>query len=277
MRVILAKSAGFCQGVRIAIDKARSLAGEQGHVYTDGPLIHNDEMTAQLRKEGITEATDPRSLDKATLVIRAHGIPPQRRAELMALPANLVDATCPIVAGIQKLTAQYAARGYGIVIFGDHGHAEVMGLLGHAAEKGFVICKPEDVEDLPEIDPVCLVSQSTQLPAAYEQIARAVRSRFAHVEVLDTICRSTKNRQEELVRMADEVDAIVVAGAGHSANTLRLVALAESLRPAFHVQTADQLDPDAFRDFHTVGLTAGASTPDFVIEDVKKKLEEFGE
>jgi 4-hydroxy-3-methylbut-2-enyl diphosphate reductase len=276
MKVILAKSAGFCWGVQKAIEKARVVAhAEKTPVYTDGPLIHNRQMTDQLAAEGILETQDPCAVGDATLIIRAHGIPPQRRTELQQLPVTLVDATCPNVARIHDLIRQHVEKNFSIVIFGDRGHAEVMGLLGFSHNKGFVVNKTEDIHKLPEMDPVCLVAQSTQLPAAYDEIAEAVRSRFAHVEVLDTICKSTKNRQDELASIAASVDAIVVVGAKHSANTLRLVRLAESLRPTFHVQTADELNPDAFRGFRSVGVTAGASTPRSVIEDVTRTLKDL--
>jgi (E)-4-hydroxy-3-methyl-but-2-enyl pyrophosphate reductase len=210
-------------------------------------------------------------------MIRAHGISPQRRQMLRDLKAAIVDATCPDVARIQGLIRQQAQRGCHIIIFGDEGHAEVLGLLGFAEGRGHVVPSPEDVERLPPMNPVCLVSQSTQFPAAYEQVAERVRRRFPDAEILDTICESTRNRQAELLDLAGRVDAFVVAGGSHSANTLRLVELARSLKPTFHIETRAQLDPPSFEGFRTVGLTAGASTPAFVIADVKAALEAMGE
>jgi len=274
MKVVLAKSAGFCWGVRRAVDKARSLASAQkAPIHTDGPLIHNDQMMEQLRREGIQECADASTLDRGTLMLRAHGIPPARRARLRELPLTLVDATCPDVASIQGLIRKYARRGYHILIYGDEGHAEVEGLMGFAEGHGYVIGSPGDVAALPPLDRVCLVSQSTQFPEAFETVADAVRARFPGTEILDTICRSTRERQRELVEIAGQVDAIVVVGGAHSANTVRLVELAAAHRPTFHVQTADQLNPADFATCTGVGLTAGASTPAFVIESVKAALE----
>lgn len=274
MRVILAKSAGFCWGVKRAVDRARDLARvNEGPIYTDGPLIHNQQMMQQLESEGIVETAEPGSVPGEILLVRAHGIPPDRRAMLEKLPVKLVDVTCPDVAKIQKTIKKYAGEGYYIIIFGDTGHAEVTGLLGYADGKGFVVDRPEDVDGLPDVRPVCLVSQSTQFPFYYEKTAKAVLRRFPDAEVLDTICKSTKNRQGELLEIAGNVDAMVVVGGLHSANTVRLVKLAQTLKPTFHIQTSDQLKAEQFRNFKTVGLSAGASTPAFIIKDVKKKLE----
>ncbi len=242
-------------------------------IHTDGPLIHNAAMIEALTKEGIRETSDPDSLTNGTLLIRAHGIPPERRERLRRLPVKLADATCPDVAHIQGTIRKYANNGHAVIIFGDNGHAEVLGLLGFATKGGWVVATPEDVLKLPELNPVCLVSQSTQLPAAYDVIASAVRTRFPHALVLDTICESTRNRQKELVKLAAEVDAIVIVGDTNSANTRRLVELARSLRPTFAVQSASEIAPAALRPYRTVALTAGASTPDFILNAVRTALE----
>jgi 4-hydroxy-3-methylbut-2-enyl diphosphate reductase len=256
------------------VEKARETVRRKGApVWTDGPLIHNRQMMAELEREGVREAPQPEALRDGTLLIRAHGIPPDRRRLLAGLPINVEDATCPDVARIQGIIRQHAAQGYHILIFGDKGHAEVVGLLGYSEERGHVISRPDELEQLPPMSPVCLVSQSTQFPAAYEAVAAAARRRFPDIAVLDTICRSTKNRQRELLEIAAVADALVVVGGLHSANTLRLVELAQTLRPTVHVQTADQLDPADLRNVRTVGLTAGASTPQFIIEQVRQRLE----
>lgn len=275
MKVILAQSAGFCWGVRRAVDKARQLARDARPVFTDGPLIHNRQMMDQLKAEGVRETDNPASLPDGILVVRAHGIPPDRRASLDKLPMTLEDATCPDVARIQKRIRDHARKGYSVVIFGDPGHAEVTGLLGYAEGRGLVVSHPADVAALPPMHPVCLVSQSTQLPVSYEEVARAIRKRFPDAVVLDTICKSTRNRQRELMDMAERVDALVVVGGAHSANTLRLVELARSLKPTFHIETCDQLSPAKLRGFKTVGLTAGASTPAFIIDEVRNALEKM--
>ena len=274
MRVILAKSAGFCRGVRRAMNTAMKLVHgrNNGDVFTDGPLIHNQQVMKELERKGVRETTNPEKLTAGSLVIRAHGIPPLRRNFLRSLPLRLVDATCPDVGKIQGLIKKYSGRGYYIVILGDPGHAEVTGLMGFAGDKGFVITGPADVASLPPVDPVCLVAQSTQVPELFERVAAVMRKRFRKMVVLDTICQSTKYRQLELLEIARTADAIVVVGDTHSANTVRLVGLASSLKPTFHIQTTKQIKSSVFRAFKTVGVTAGASTPGFVIESVVRKL-----
>ena len=274
MEVRLAQSAGFCWGVKHAVEKARRLAQSgTGPVFTDGPLIHNDQLMNQLRAEGINETDDPSTLSGGTLLIRAHGIPPARRALLKKLPVHLADATCRDVSRIQGQILTHAHKGYHTIIFGDPGHAEVLGLLGCAESRGHVVANPAEVGCLPEMDPVCVVSQSTQFPDAYDEIARAVRHRFPNAVILDTICEATRKRQTELVRLADEVDVLVVVGGRNSANTLRLVELARTLKPTFQIETAAQLDPGPLKGYKIAGLTAGASTPDFVIDEVRRLLE----
>lgn len=274
MKVMVARSAGFCMGVQRAVDKARQLAARQeGPVYTDGPLIHNQQMMAQLADENIRACTDPTSLRDDTLLIRAHGIPPARRKLLQALPCRLSDATCPDVARIQGIIRKYARQGYHVVILGDPGHAEVVGLLGFAEDRGHVIAESADVALLPEMDKVCLVSQSTQCPSSFEAMAQTMRARYPNLIAIDTICDATRNRQREIVELADQVDAFVVVGGSHSANTLRLVELARRLKPTVHIQTASQLQPRELEGVRIVGLTAGASTPSFIIREVRTQLE----
>ncbi len=281
MKVILAKSAGFCWGVKRAVDKARELvleARKNNHaaiIHTDGPLIHNGQMIRQMQEEGIFQTEKPEALSCGTLLIRAHGIPPDRRNTLRKLPVTLIDATCPDVARIQGLIKKHAAKRYNIIIFGDKGHAEVVGLLGFADGKGFVVTNIKDIDCLPEMENVCLVSQSTQFPSSYEKIAQAAARKFPNIKILNTICEATKNRQKEIVELAKTADAIVVVGDSHSANTIRLFELAGALKPSFHIQTSSELDIEQLRQFKTIGLTAGASTPDFIINDVKKALEEI--
>jgi (E)-4-hydroxy-3-methyl-but-2-enyl pyrophosphate reductase len=274
MKVLLANSAGFCWGVSRAVDKARSLA-RKGRVYSDGPLIHNEEMMRQLQSEGISETDDISSIGNAMLLIRAHGIPPERRKRLNESSADITDTTCPDVAKIQGLIRKHARLGYSIIIYGDKGHAEVTGLLGFTEGKGYVVTTQEDIHKLPNLNPACLVSQSTQFPSCYKLIAEEVRKRNPETVILDTICEATKKRQSELVEMAANVDAFVVVGSSNSANTVRLLELAKSLKPALQIQTADQIKPSDFTEFHTVGLTAGASTPDFIIQQVRIKLEDL--
>jgi len=279
VNVVVAASAGFCRGVRNAVTRAREQALNEGArpVFTDGPLIHNPQMMESLAQEGVAETRAPETLRAgATLVIRAHGIAPERRAFLRSLPLKLVDATCPDVARIQGQIRVHARRGASILIYGDHGHAEVDGLLGFCEGRGHVVDSVAEVARLPQLaGAVCLVSQSTQFPFAYAEVAEAARKRWPGVAVLDTICDATKNRQRGVGQLAGACDVLVVVGGHRSANTLRLVELARTFRPTFHVETADELRREDFGGFRCAGLTGGASTPDFVLDEARRVLEGF--
>ncbi len=270
----MAPSAGFCWGVRRAVEKARGARKEAGQpVYTDGPLIHNEQMLAELEAEGIRQTNDLRGLDSATVIIRAHGVTPGKRERLRQAAGRVVDATCGDVARIQGLIRKHAREGCYTLIFGDPGHAEVEGLLGFTEGRGRCVTSPKDMARVRTRRRVCLVAQSTQFPDDFAEIAAAVRRWFPDAIVLDTICGATKSRQKDVLRLAPKVDAFVVVGGRHSANTLRLAELAARYKPTYHVETADQLDLSQLAGCRVVGLTAGASTPDFILQEVRRVLE----
>jgi (E)-4-hydroxy-3-methyl-but-2-enyl pyrophosphate reductase len=276
MQVIVAKSAGFCWGVKRAIDKAQELARTSGKtVWTDGPLIHNPQMMERVRQANIIETDKPELLRDGILVIRAHGVPPERRKALEKLPIPLVNATCPDVAKIQGIIRAHVHRGFHVAIYGEPDHPEVQGLLGYADNRGHVLRNLEDARQLPLLSPLCLVSQSTQFVERFEAIAALLRERLPDLVAINTICASTRRRQEELREIAGQVDALVVVGGLRSANTLHLVELAASHRPTLHAQTEGDVNPEWFKGFRRVGLTAGASTPEFVIEAVRRKIEDL--
>lgn len=289
MKVIRAKSAGFCWGVERAIQVAREEAcGGERRVYTDGPLIHNKQMMDALSREDIREVGDYQSKQDLSLpeeeekdsvvVVRAHGISPQRRKYLKELGLPFRDGTCPdvgIIAGKVKLHAQ---KGYDIVIFGDREHPEVIGLLGYADGRGHVIANEADLESLPAFGGgVAMVSQSTMFTHEFQNLSAILSQKYPDMLVFDTICGATKERQSDLVSLVEQgAEAIVVIGGRHSANTKKLAKLAAANeRPTFHVETAEDLDAESFSSFALVGVTAGASTPEFIIRSVCERLESF--
>lgn len=286
MKVLRAKSAGFCWGVERAIDIARDFARAGRHpVYTDGPLIHNRQMMEVLTQEGVREVGDYQSQSKvsvsgdasqAVMVVRAHGISPERRAYLKSLGMEFRDATCPDVGIIAGKIRMHAKRGYTTVIFGDPKHPEVIGLLGYAEGKGHVIHSEAEMDALPELGTqVCMVSQSTMFTDEFERLAAHLRVRYPHALVFDTICGATKDRQGDIQQLkSDGAQAVIVIGGRHSANTVKLAKLVEmSGMICFHVETAAELDDTTLRNFTTVGVTAGASTPAFLIDEVVRRLE----
>jgi len=276
MGIRLAETAGFCWGVRRAVDLALRVSHENhGPIYTFGPLIHNRQALDLLKTKGIDQL--PKEADRlgpASVIVRAHGVAPQVKQDLEDRGFEVLDATCPHVARAQKIVRRMAEKACAaIVIVGDRGHAEVEGLLGHADGRGFVVESPEDVARLPDgLDSVAVVAQTTQGGDRWEQCVAALAARFGDIEVFNTRCNDTNSRQEELLRMAEEVDAIVVVGGRGSANTCRLAEIARERVPTWHIETAEELPVDALRPFGEIGVTAGASTPHWIIEQVVDRL-----
>ncbi|MDF1553108.1 MAG: 4-hydroxy-3-methylbut-2-enyl diphosphate reductase [Deferrisomatales bacterium] len=274
MEIVVARSAGFCMGVRRAVGIAREAAAEeQGEVFTNGPLIHNPQALEKLRREGVIPLGDEEAVPPAAVIVRAHGIPPETRDRLQRQATRVVDATCPKVATIQKKIAKYSANGYAVVIAGDADHPEVVGLLGYARGGAHVVSDAAAVAELPPLGKVLLVAQTTQDEEIFEAIRRRVLERFPGAQALSTICQSTHRRQTEVRQMAGEVDAMVVIGGRNSANTCRLAEICRHLgTPAYHVETAEELPLAELRQLSRVGVTAGASTPADVIEQVVERL-----
>lgn len=286
MKVLRAKSAGFCWGVERAIDIARDFAVNGKHpVYTDGPLIHNRQMMDKLRRDGIREVGDyqsrssleisPNDKENAVLVVRAHGISPERRQYLKSLGIAFKDATCPDVGIVAGKIRMHAKKGFATIIFGDAQHPEVIGLLGYTEGSGHPVQSKEDIDRLPELgDKVIMVSQTTMFTDSFAELADYARQRFPELLVFDTICGATKDRQSDVPKLVEGgAQALVVIGGHHSANTRKLALLARQTGlPTFHIETAAEINPAEFSGFHTVGVTAGASTPEFLIQKVCERL-----
>ena len=281
MGIKLAKTAGFCMGVKRAVDVVLDLAGKKngGPIYTYGPLIHNPQTVELLRKRGIIPV---RSLDEfdqappgAAMVIRAHGISLAERRKIREKGFRIIDATCPKVAHVQAIIRKHAAKGFIILIVGDWEHPEVNGLLGFAGESGFVLGDPGDVDRLPDLpnDKVCVVAQTTQSLEEYAAVVRRVRERFPEAVVFDTICDSTETRQTEIKALAAETDAVVIIGGRNSANTRRLAELAKLQgKPTYHIEASDELQAIEVEPYRRIGVSAGASTPNWIIDRVMDHL-----
>ena len=265
-------------GVRRAIDGVLSEAHKNGGpYYTLGPLIHNRQAVEMLERRGVKSVDTIDGLAAGTVVIRAHGIPPETRKAVDAAGLAIIDATCPHVRHAQNLIRKYHQLGHAIVIAGDKDHAEVVGLLGFCDNKGIVASTPDEAAAIQLDGPVLLAAQTTFNESAYGLIAQALKARHRDVTVVDTICKSTEDRQREVLELCKAVDAMVVVGGKHSANTRRLAEVAESAGvPAFHVETASELPRDLAR-YAVVGVTAGASTPNWITNAVIKRLRSLAE
>ena len=274
--VKVSRTAGFCMGVRKAME--RTLAERRdaaGTLYTLGPLIHNPQVLEILKKNGVVPVGTDEVQCGATVIIRAHGVGPEVLEALKERGAVVINATCPKVGRIQGMAKKASGEGKAVVIVGDRDHAEVKGILGHARGAGTCISTLAEAEALTLDRPAILLAQTTFNEEEYETIASALIRRFPGIEVLHTVCDATSRRQEEARRMAAECDAVVVVGGKNSANTRRLAQIIASLgKPAFLVEDESELPAEAGR-FHKVGVTAGASTPNWLIHRVAERLTEM--
>ncbi len=273
MKVKLARTAGFCMGVRRAMNIVLDAANKKkGELYTYGPLVHNPQAVEMLREKGVSVINDS-SVSDATVIIRAHGIPPEERQKIKDSGNLVCDATCPHVARAHAIIKRGIHQGYTAIIIGDKGHAEVNGLLGYAEGKGYVVESESDVKELPEIERACIVAQTTQDRKNFDEIVEAVRNIVPDVQIYDTICDSTNMRQKEVRELAQEVDAMVIVGGRNSANTKRLHEISLSTGvPSFHIEGEDELGSLGLEQYENIGVMAGASTPNWVINKVIERI-----
>lgn len=272
MKMIIAKEgSGYCMGVRRAMNIVLDSANkEESSVTTFGPIIHNPQAVEILNSKDVKVVNSVSELNSdGTVIIRAHGIGPDVRQELKTSGLTIRDATCPLVSRVHSSIRRYLKRGHHLLIVGEERHPEVIGHLGFARGQGTVVTNLEDVERLPDFEKVCVVSQTTFDEERFLQIAAALRRRFPVCEVVNTICFETLNRQREVRDLAQKVDAMVIIGGKNSGNTRRLAQISESYGiPAFFVETETEIDLEDLEKFQTVGVTAGASTPNWLIQKV---------
>lgn len=278
MKVTVARTAGFCRGVRDALDvtlEAIKRPQDGKSICTFGPLIHNRQVLAMLEEKGISAENQIENCAGKRVVIRAHGIPPQERKKLRKLGASLLDATCKRVARVQAAIKRHARKGFYTVIAGDADHAEVIGLMGYTEGRGVVINRPEQVDELPaDWGQVLLVAQTTQNEEIFRTIQEKFRRKYPNAMIKNTICGSTHERQSEVRQMCSEVEAIVIVGGYHSGNTIRLAEVARECKvPTYHVETEADLDTQEMARYSSVGVSAGASTPNWMIRNVVRLLE----
>lgn len=280
LKIIRADILGYCMGVRRAVEAAERALLESPirPVYTYGPLIHNPQALERLSSVGVITlggdfASLPADFAGASVVIRAHGVPPAERKVLEERNARVVDATCPRVLLSQKRARSYHEKGYAVFLAGDRNHGEIAGIAGYAPGCT-VLENRSDVErigDWPER--AVLISQTTIKQSEYDAIAEALAEHIRELVVLATICPATLERQKALEELARRVDAIIVVGGKHSANTVRLFQTARHLLNAtWHIETPDEIPPE-IAGYASVGITAGASTPDEVIDAVEQALQ----
>ncbi len=270
--ITIAKTAGFCMGVRraveIAIEEANSRKGIES-INTFGPLIHNPQVLELLEDKNIKCIEQIPEKGSGTIIIRAHGVPPVTKKKLKNAGFRVLDATCPRVVKVQAIIKKHASTGFKVIIAGDHHHAEVIGLLGYAEDHGVVINSMEEFDALPSYEKAIVVAQTTQNTKFYKELEKKIIDKFPNYKFFNTICDSTEKRQEEIKNISAKVDAIVVVGGKNSGNTKRLkeVALQQGTK-AFHIESEKELDTDYIASLDKIGITAGASTPNWIISQV---------
>ena len=270
MKVRVAESAGFCMGVRKAMDTVLDASHGKRKTYTLGPLIHNPQALKMLESRNIYVAGDTNeSLAGKTVVIRAHGISLDKRQQLHEVGARIVDATCPNVIRSQGIIKKYFYKGYSIVIVGDRGHAEIDALLSYTDNTGIVVENLVEACSLPPMEKVCVIAQTTFSSTKYFKIADEICKHTGECYVADTVCASTERRQADVYKLAELADVTVVVGGKNSANTRRLAEISSELgQPTMLIEDPAELDLKKLSQYKEIGVTAGASTPGWVIKQV---------
>ncbi len=280
MKVFLAEHAGFCMGVQRAIDIAHKTAEEaDGPVFVLHEIVHNKAVVRDLEKKGVKSVDCVEEVDAGTLIISAHGASPDVIVKAKSKGLTVVDTSCPLVSKIDRIIKRLAQSGYTILLLGDKDHAEVKGLCGVAPESTYVFRYEDEIELLPKLNgPVALVSQTTQNIKYFEKIKERIKERYPQVEVHNTICNATEMRQGAAMEIGQMVDLMITVGSRNSANSQRLQEVAASVAPmSYLVDNASELDPGWFDGISTVGVTAGASTPDNLIKGVIDRIMEIGD
>ncbi len=275
MRVEIARKAGFCFGVKRAIDITFNLAkaGNPG-LCTYGPLIHNPQVVEELERRGVKTVNDLASPDIETIIIRTHGVSPEVYAETSQMGYNVIDATCPFVKKAQDFAQILKKEGYQVIIIGDRQHPEVQGLIGFAGGDAFVA---GDADQLPPLKKkVGIIVQTTQSFDVFTKIVLQVLSNTREVKIYNTICDFTAQRVKETGALAKKVEHMIIVGGKNSSNTNQLVKLSQDVcAKVYHIETADEIREEWFRDVESVGITGGASTPQWIIDDVVNKIREI--
>ncbi len=275
MKVIVAKTAGFCFGVERAVEKVyEQIRQGGGPIYTLGPIIHNEEVVRDLEEKGVRvihSEEELAGLTEGTVIIRSHGVGPQVYEQLRRQGLETVDATCPFVKKIHRIAAEQNRQGRRLIIIGDRNHPEVQGIRGWGDARTLVIGTMEEAEAL-EPDPgqkVCVVSQTTFNYNKFKELVEKISEKGYDILVLNTICNATQERQVEAERIASQVDAMIVIGGKNSSNTRKLYEICrKECKNTYYIQTVGDLDPESVNSVRCVGITAGASTPKKIIEEV---------
>ena len=275
MSVTVAKTAGFCFGVERAVNQVYDqIKNENGPIYTLGPIIHNEEVVRDLEEKGVkvlNSENEILTLTEGTVIIRSHGVGKHIYDMLKAQGVQIVDATCPFVKKIHRIVQEQNLQGRRVIIIGDETHPEVEGIKGWGDARTMVVKNEEQMEKLPSFtgEKLCIVSQTTFNYNKFKDLVEKFEKKGYDILVLNTICNATQERQVEAERIASQVDAMIVIGGKNSSNTRKLYEICQKeCKDTYYIQTLDDLNPESVNSVRSVGITAGASTPKKIIEEV---------
>lgn len=274
MEVILAEYLGFCYGVKRAIKIARENA--DGKSNTLGPIIHNPQMVERLKNEGVGTIEDLNDASEGTIIIRSHGVGPQVYEKIKSKGLKIVDATCPHVKKAQTAARELAESGYKVVIIGEKNHPEVKSIFEWAQGRATILETEAEAENFSSCQKLGIVSQTTVASDHFKKIVLKLLDKSKDIKILRTICTATEQRQTAAMELAEKVDVMIVVGGRNSANTTKLAKLCSSRCKTYHIETAQEVLPDWFKksnEIKKIGITAGASTPDWIIREVYDKCQ----
>jgi len=273
MEVILAEHLGFCYGVKRAIEIARDNASPNGTSSTLGPIIHNPQMVEHLKKEGVGTVDSLDEMEDGLIIIRSHGVGPKVYETAESRGLELVDATCPHVKKAQLSAKLLSEEGYTVVIIGEKNHPEVKSIFEWTMHGAHIIETEAEAEELPRIGKLGIVSQTTFSAKRFQTIVSRLLEKSREIKILRTICTATDLRQKAALELAENVDMMLVIGGKNSANTSRLAQICATKCKTYHIETVAELQDDWMKGVNKIGITAGASTPDWIIKEVYKQCQ----
>ncbi|MBW2689041.1 MAG: 4-hydroxy-3-methylbut-2-enyl diphosphate reductase [Deltaproteobacteria bacterium] len=275
MEIILAQNAGFCFGVKRATQMAFEAAAEHEQICSLGPLIHSPQVVKELTEQGIKVVNNVEDIPSGSVIIRSHGVTAEEMDRVQESNLTVVDATCPFVKKTQEYAVRLSKEGYTVVIVGEVEHPEVQGIVSYSGEA--VVHVVANAEQAAALKRVGLVAQTTQLYENLRAIMDVCLSKSQEIRVFNTICDATSVRQNEAREIAQSVDLMFVIGGHASANTTRLASICREIQPkSWHIETAEEIHSDWFSGVNKVGVTAGASTPRWLIDEVVARIAELG-
>jgi len=274
LEILVAKSSGFCFGVKRAINLANKCASEtRGEIYTLGPIIHNPQVVKRLEESRVYAKKGVEDIASGTVIIRSHGAKLDEIKSAKDKGLNIVDATCPFVKKAQDLVSLLSSEGYSVIVVGEKDHPEVKGLISYGSEGIRVADSPEGLQDLPRQKKIGIIAQTTLPMEKLDAVVSFCLKKASELKVFNTICNATSIRQKESGDLAETVDCMIIVGGRNSANTRRLAEICTGIQPkTHHIEVAEELDPAWFASAQKVGVTSGASTPDWVVEEVVRRI-----